>query len=143
MPVKLRRLKEVPMEKNGTHKAMSTWIQSFLKLNIFCPESGEQFQSKAVSVTWFTGFVWTEGWFELKKIKIRFPEKYSDLRGASLKILSIKHTFLEITKVSLFLKYNVIYSTFTKDYFFSLFYSLIFSAVDPMFTTNCSQKYCP
>lgn len=130
MPVKLRRLKEVPMEKNGTHKARSTRIQSFLKLNIFYPESGEQFQNKAVSVTWFTGFVWTEGWFELKKIKIRFPEKYSDLRGASLKILSIKHTFLEITKASLFLKYNVIYSTFTKDYFFSLFYSLSFSAVD-------------
>ena len=83
------------------------------------------------------------GLIRVKKIKIRFPEKYSDLRGASLKILSIKHTFLEITKASLFLKYNVIYSTFTKDYFFSLFYSLIFSAVDPMFTTNCSQKYCP
>ena len=99
---------------------MSTWIQSFLKLNIFCPESGEQFQSKAVSVTWFTGFVWTEGWFELKKIKIRFPEKYSNLRGASLKILSIK------ASLKIFKKYNVIYSTFTEDYFFSLFYSLIF-----------------
>lgn len=53
------------------------------------------------------------GLIRVKKIKIRFPEKYSDLRGASLKILSIKHTFLEITKASLFLKYNVIYSTFT------------------------------
>lgn len=51
MPVKFRRLKEVPMEKNGTHKARSTRIQSFLKLNIFYPESGEQFQNKAVSVT--------------------------------------------------------------------------------------------
>lgn len=40
MPVKLRRLKEVPMEKNGTHKARSTRIESFLKLNIFYPESG-------------------------------------------------------------------------------------------------------
>lgn len=86
---------------------MSTWIQSFLKLNIFCPESGEQFQSKAVSVTWFTGFVWTEGWFELKKIKIQFPEKYSNLRGASLKMLSIKHTFLEIPKASLKIFKNI------------------------------------
>ena len=51
MPVKFRHLKEVPMEKNGTHKARSTRIQSFLKLNVFYPESGEQFQNKAVSVT--------------------------------------------------------------------------------------------
>ena len=51
MPVKFRRLKEVSMEKKGTHKARSTRIQSFLKLNIFYPESGEQFQNKAVSVT--------------------------------------------------------------------------------------------
>lgn len=61
---------------------------------------------------------------------MRFPEKYSDSRGGSLKILSTEHMFLEIPKASLFLKYNVTYSTFTKDYFFSLFYSLIFSAVD-------------
>ena len=75
------------------------------------------------------------GLIRVKKIKIRFPEKYSDLCGANLKIRSIKHTFLEITKASLFLKYNVIYSTFTKDYFFSLFYSLIF-----LLWTQCSPQ---
>lgn len=143
MPVKFRHLKEVPMEKNGTHKARSTQIQFIFKTEYFLSGIWRAVSKQGSFGDLIHWFRVDRGLIRVKKIKIRFPEKYSDLCGASLKILSIKHTFLEITKASLFLKYNVIYSTFTKDYFFSLFYSLIFSAVDPVFTTNCSQKYCP
>ena len=52
--------------------AMSKRIQTLLKPNIFSPDSctdrasnlsGERFKKNAVSVSEFTGFVWTEGRF--------------------------------------------------------------------------------
>ena len=70
---------------------MSPRIQAFLKPHIFfiriredgvLNRSGEQSQNNAVSVSGFTGFVWTEARFVFLK-SMQF-QKYSDSCGGGL-----------------------------------------------------------
>ena len=52
---------------------------------------GEQFQKYAVTVSGFTGFVWTEGRLNLYKKRVRF-QKYPDSSGRGLSYLKKKTT---------------------------------------------------